>query len=261
MKAYVSILIGLWLVLSACASKKAEPPPPGQFFEKEQLGEFLTESAKDQTNEYIISIGDKLDIVFLYHQDLTTQALIVRSDGRISLPYVGDVMAAGYTPMKLDTILTARFEEILREPNLSVIVRESAGKVVYVLGEVARSGGFDFDKEISLLQSVALAGGITTKGKANHAVVIRREGVERVVGVEVDIEAIMRGEAIQNDFLLRNNDIVYVPKKRIESVAEFVTTLRDILRPPMELYIRGWEVWKVDAVYEFYRSQAGREQE
>ncbi len=226
-----------------------------KFYEPEQLGGFLSESAEKQSNDYIIAIGDELDVVFLYHSDLTTQELIVRSDGRISLPYVGDVMAAGYRPMQLDSVLTNHFSEILHDPNLSVIVRSSAEKMVYVLGEVQTPGGYPFKTNVSLLQSIALASGLKSSGKADHTVVIRREGVTRIIGVEVDVTAITRGEALQQDFMLRNNDIVYVPKKRLHSVKDFMEAINTIISPPIQVYLRGWEIANVDAVYEFYRKR------
>jgi polysaccharide export outer membrane protein len=252
----IVLLIGLVLVLSACASNKMDASDAANFYEPEQLGAFLGESAERQTSDYIIAVGDRLDVVFLYHQDLTTENLIVRSDGRISLPYVGDVMAAGQRPMQLDSILTDHFAEILRDPNLSVIVHSSAQKTVYVLGEVTAPGGHIFETNISLLQAVARSQGVKKSGKADHTVVIRREGVTRIIGVEVNLDAITSGAALQQDFLLRNNDIVYIPKKRLYSVRDFMEAINTIITPPFQAYLRGWEIANVNAVYEYYRNRA-----
>jgi polysaccharide export outer membrane protein len=249
------IILVFCLILVACASNKVEPPAAAKFYEPEQLGSFLGESTERQSNDYIINIGDELDVVFLYHKDLTTRDLMVRSDGRISLPYVGDVMAAGYRPMKLDSVLTKHFSEILRDPNLSVIVRESAEKIVYVLGEVNTQGGYPFKQQVSLLQAIAFANGVKKSGKADHTVVIRREGVSRIIGVEVDVQAITRGAALNHDFVLRNNDIIYIPKKRLYSVSDFMAAINIIIAPPIEAYLRGWEIANVDVVYEFYRTR------
>jgi polysaccharide export outer membrane protein len=232
-----------------------EPPSSGKLYKPEQLGGFLGESAERQSNEYIIAIGDKLDVVFLYHKDLTTNDLIVRSDGRISLPYVGDIMAAGYRPMQLDSVLTEHFAEILREPNLSVIISSSATKMVYVFGEVDLPGGYPFETNISLLQAIALARGPKSSAKADHTVVIRREGVSRIIGVEVNVNAITSGDAIHQDFMLRKNDIVYIPKKRLDSVRDFMDAINTIVLPPMRAYLYGWEIANADVVYEFYKSR------
>ncbi|MCH7548128.1 MAG: polysaccharide biosynthesis/export family protein, partial [Candidatus Krumholzibacteriota bacterium] len=137
--------------------------------------------------EYVIGVGDLLDVVFMYHNNLTTRNLFVRRDGRISLPYVGDAVAAGLTPMTLDSVLTKGFAEILHEPNLSVIVRQPAKQKVYVLGEVNAPGKFFFDDELSVVQSIAVAGGLLRSANAEHAILIRRQGLNGSVGIEIDV--------------------------------------------------------------------------
>lgn len=252
MSRYCIYLIALGLLVAACSSNPPEKPAGTSFYDREDLGNFLSDSAGPQHNDYIIAIGDRIDVVFLHHTDLTTRDVIVRSDGRISLPHLGDVMAAGHRPMELDSVLTAQFAEILREPDISVIIRQSAEKMVYVLGEVVRPGGFEFDRNISLVQSIALAGGNTSGAKLDRTVVIRREGMAKIVGVEVNVKAIMNGELIHNDFSLRQNDIVYVPKKGINSLAEFIQTFESVIRPPIDLYYRGWEIRNITKSYEFF---------
>ncbi|UCG53477.1 MAG: polysaccharide export protein [Candidatus Latescibacterota bacterium] len=212
-------------------------------YDTSELGEFLRDTDESRgENTYTIGVGDRLDVIFFIHRDLSTPNLLVRSDGRITLPYVGDVMAAGYTPMALDSTLTARFAEVLREPNLSVIVSEPAPKQVYVLGQVAKPGAYPYDVSVSLLQAVALAGGPIRGAKSNHVLVIRREGSEKIVGVEVNLAAVMEGRTIQNDIWLRNYDIVYVPKTRLESGAELFGAIHEILSPPSDILLRGWQI-------------------
>ena len=131
------------------------------WYDKGSLQEFVAETQAPLPplidNEYVIGVGDELQVVFPYHTNLTERDLIVRRDGRISLPYVGDQMAAGITPMDLDSLLTVRFSEILREPNLSVIVSTPALQKVYVLGYVRTPGKVEFDDELSMLQAVSEA--------------------------------------------------------------------------------------------------------
>jgi polysaccharide export outer membrane protein len=247
------LILGLILV-GACSSNPPDKPAEPSFFSREDLARFLSAGDESQHNDYIISMGDVLDVVFMYHTDLTTRDLIVRSDGRISLPYLGDVMAAGLRPMELDSVLTVRFEEILRQPDISVIIRKSA-EVVYVLGEVDHPGGYPFTNTISLVQSLALAGGQTPSAKLDRTVVIRREGMKKIVGVEVDLKAIIKGENIQNDFLLRKDDIVYVPKRGINSLSEFIQTVNSLVRPPFDIYKGTWDMLNAQKAYEYYRAR------
>jgi polysaccharide export outer membrane protein len=186
---------------------------------------------------------------------LTTTDLLVRSDGRVSLPYVGDVDAAGVTPMQLDSALTSRFSEVLREPNLSVILRAPAEKLVYVLGQVKTPGGFPYETKLTVLQALALAGGIERGAKTSHVLVIRRKGPEKVVGIEVNVASVTSGYNVQNDIWLRNYDILYVPKTRLQSAGEFIAIINDILFPPIDLVLRGWQIEVLRQQLEVIRSR------
>jgi polysaccharide export outer membrane protein len=243
MRAFSFCLISCLLPLLGCASNRPTLGGGGTMYETQELGKFVEDTAGEEgTEHYIIGVGDVLDVVFFFHTDLTTRDLIVRSDGRITLPYLGDVKAAGVTPMELDSTLTTSFLEILREPNLSVIVRRQHKQTAYVFGQVTHPGGIVFDDRLSLLQAVASAGGLTKGAKANHTLLIRRDGSSKVVGIEVDLKAIINGEAIQNDLWLNDYDIVYVPKTRIQTVSEFAVVLNDLLGGPTNLVLRGWQV-------------------
>jgi polysaccharide export outer membrane protein len=224
-------------------------------YAKDDLGRFVEDTStlprRVVEPEYMIGVGDRLDVVFLFHANLSTRDLMVRTDGRISLPYVGDQMAAGLTPMLLDSVLTAGFSDILRQPNISVIVRQAAEQKVYVMGEVQRPGGYEFDDQVSMLQSIASAGGLLKSADAEHTVLIRRDGYSKILGVEIDVAGILAGAELQNDVHLRNYDIVYVPKRPIYDAAEFVEVVTDMLLGPVMVVFRGWEIATLSAHYEF----------
>jgi polysaccharide export outer membrane protein len=225
-------------------------------YDTEELGEFLLDTAAPGSDdEYVIGVGDHLDIVFFIHKELSTIDLLVRSDGRITLPYVGDVMAAGATPMQLDSTLTVRFSEVLRDPNLSVILRRPAVKLVYVLGEVKVAGGFPYETRVSLLQALAFAGGLEYGAKTTHVLVIRRKGPDKIVGIEVNVAAITSGYNVQSDFWLKNYDIVYVPKTRLKSTADFVALITDIIVPPVDIALRGWTIQVLQQQLELLKSR------
>jgi polysaccharide export outer membrane protein len=240
----LSAIVFFLAALSAgCSSNNAGREKPGELYGQDQLGAFVEDTDPLVSQEdYVIGIGDRLDVVFFVHKELTTVDLLVRSDGRITLPYVGDVDAAGVTPMQLDSTLSYRFSEVLREPNLSVILREPAEKLVYVLGQVKTPGGFPYQTKLSVVQALALAGGMDRGAKTTHVLVIRRKGPEKVVGIEVNVASITSGYNVQSDIWLRNYDILYVPKTRLQSAGEFIAIINDILFPPVDLVLRGWQI-------------------
>jgi len=231
--------------------------PSGEMYERGDLAEFINETGPPAgaTPEYRIGIGDRLDIVFLYHANLTTRSLLVRDDGRISLPYVGDEMAMGFTPMELDSVLSGRFSEILKQPNLSVILTSPADKQVYVLGQVLRPGGYEFERPVSLLQALALAGGVRPEGNVGNTVLIRRTTATEVVGIEIDVKAIMDGRAVHNDLLLKNFDIVYVPQSRLHTVEQFAESLAKIINLPLGTTLQGWQVANSIEQYKFFKDR------
>jgi len=246
----------LALVGWSCSPKPPSSGAPGQMYQPQELQRFVADSAPSgdwRSEEYIIGVGDVLDIVFLYHNNLTTRGVPVRRDGKISLPYIGDATAAGLTPMALDSVLTVRFAEILREPSLSVILMSEAKREVYVMGQVMRPGRVLFEQQISLVQAIAEGGGFKPGAKPGHVVLIRREGVDRIVGIEVDVNAITNGSAIQNDILLRSYDIVFVPKSQLFTVSDFAQEVHRILNVPVDLAYKAWLLTS-QVNYEYYRS-------
>ena len=256
------IAFGCVLSLCACSSGRPEQSlgeiEDGTVYGQKEIEEFLNVTAPTpMITDYHVNIGDRLDVVFFFHEDLTTKDLLVRDDGRITLPYVGDVMAAGQTPMQLDTLLTDQFSEVLRDPNLSVIVRSTLSKVVYVLGHVGNPTEVEFERHLSLTQALARARGIEYGARTSSVLVIRRDGLDKVVGVQVDVKSILSGESIENDFLLRNYDIVYVPKTALQSVADFSQLMYNILQPPADLILTGWQIRWLSQSFEL-RSQTGQ---
>jgi len=204
--------------------------------------------------EYVIGVGDVLEVVFLYHNNLTTRDLVVRRDGRISLPYVGDQMAAGITPMVLDSMLTTRFSEILREPKPLGNHQDSREAEGLRAGRGRAPGPRRVHRRA---HHGAVGGGrrgFKDGALANHAILIRRQGVSKIVGVEVDLNAVVSGALLSNDLRLRNYDIVFIPQHPIYSAAEFMTTLGDIINMPLDIVYKGWQIANLSATYEYFRA-------
>ncbi len=253
---------GAWLlVVSGCGGAKITRTDPARgAYSPADLARFRVETAGPPPAfvqpEYVIGPGDVLDVVFLFHSDLSTRSLVVRPDGMISLPYLGDVEAAGRTPMQLDSLLTRSFGEILRSPEISVIVKETAAQQVYVLGEVHAPGVFPIQGPTSLVQAIARAGGMLRSASREHVVVLRRVAPDRVVGVEVNAADILEGRRMSDDLLLRNYDIVYVPKRPLYSAADFMETINQVMRPVRETVFTGWQILNLTASFEYFRSNA-----
>lgn len=170
----------------------------------------VTRSEEDPPNAYAIGIGDVLEITVWKNPDLST-TVPVRPDGRISVPLLNDVQAAGMTPLALRQTLTEGFKEYVTAPGVSVVVKEIHSRKVFVTGEVATPGAYDLQPRTKLMQALALAGGLTPYAK--QKVVVLRDGRDGRTDrrYEIDIGAIVSGKRPGDNLLLQPGDTVIVP--------------------------------------------------
>jgi polysaccharide export outer membrane protein len=131
-------------------------------------------TARSATAPYRIGPGDTLR-VFVWGNPGLSDEVPVRPDGRISVPLLGDVQAAGMTPLALKQTLTDGYKEYVTAPGVSVVVKEIHSRKIYVTGEVAHPGTFDLEPKGKLMQALALAGGLTPYAKGR--VVVLRDGL------------------------------------------------------------------------------------
>lgn len=157
------------------------------------------------TPQYRIGPEDKLDIVTWKNPDLT-KTVQVRPDGKISLPLVNDVQAAGLTPMELRQALTKGFQKYFTDPEVAVIVSEVHSIKISVVGAVKTPGRYEVRSEITVLEALALAGGLTDFAKRDQIVVLRRNGQ-----IPFNYSRITDRGDPQANFRLESGDIVFVP--------------------------------------------------
>lgn len=210
-----------------------------------------------EPDEYVIGYGDRLNIVFLFNNEYTRGEIIVRPDGKISFPLVGEIAVAGMTPSELDTIITETYSEIIVEPEVSVIISQFQKRLIYVMGEVGAPGGYPIEEVPSLLSALSTAHGPSEEAKRNSVLVMRRVAPDHVVGIQVDLTQLLDQHRFDLDIPLRPNDIVYVPRSALREASDFISTLFTIIGRPADLYLRGWQVWNIETYYEFWRQQAG----
>lgn len=218
-------------------------------------GELVLDSipVPEGSDEYVIGPGDILDIVFPFNKDFTVTSIRVRPDGRISLPYSGEMVAAGLTPARLDEVITKSYATVLVDPQLTVIVQQYVAQLVYVLGEVETPGGFPYVPGMTLMAALAQGRGPTPRGAANSVLVIRRVAPDRIVGIQVDVGDIGGGKRFDLDVPLRAGDIVYVPRSSLAKAQDFALIVYDILSKPADLYLKGWQVSNAKVMYDYYR--------
>lgn len=172
---------------------------------------------------YNIRTGDTLDVKFYYNSELN-ETVEVRPDGRISLQLVHDVQAASLSPNELVSILKRKYASHIKTPEITVIVRSVTTDKVFVDGQVYAAGGIDLSRNsnMSIMQSIASAGGLKDTAHAEEIILIRRNGLQRPFVYMVNLAAAMDGTDIAQNVMLKPNDIIYVPKSAIANVNTWV---------------------------------------
>lgn len=161
------------------------------------------------SRDYVIGVEDILEVSVWKNPDLSV-TIPVRPDGKISLPLIDDVPAAGLTPIELKQILTERWSSFLSAPEVSVLVKEVNSFKVYVVGEVARPGELKLKSKIRLLQAIALVGGFSNFAERNKIVVLRdRSGAE--LRYEINYSKVVSGEKPEDNLILAPGDTIVVP--------------------------------------------------
>jgi polysaccharide export outer membrane protein len=165
-------------------------------------------AAKNPEEEYYrIDVGDALEINVWDEPELT-RSVTVRLDGRISLPLVGDVMAAGTTPMELAAILEEKIGEIVEEPTVTVIVTASNSRVYYMVGEIG-PGQYQLNTPITLLQAIAKAGGLGEWADRDEIMIVRRVN-GRDVMLNFDYDKFIKGKDLSQNIFVQYGDTIVV---------------------------------------------------
>ncbi|HEX9049851.1 MAG TPA: polysaccharide biosynthesis/export family protein [Anaeromyxobacter sp.] len=159
---------------------------------------------------YVIGPGDLLQVRVWNDETLGGRAK-VRSDGRISLPFLDDVSVAGLSPDKLARALEVRLAGYVNTPRVTVALEEEKLVSVSVLGEVAKPGVYDLTAGSGVLQALASAGGMTPWASSDRIFVLRRAGGEaRPTRIRFTEEALAHAEDRSAAFRLRRGDVVVV---------------------------------------------------
>jgi len=159
-------------------------------------------------DEYRIGIEDRLDISVWRDPDLSRQ-LPVRPDGKISLPLIRDVVAAGKTPRALGEEIETRLKEFLTSPSVTVIVTEVNSLKVYLLGEVVTPGPIMMRSTLRLLQAISMAGGVTQFGGRGGVLVYRQTPLREQI-LEISYRELLKGDNPADNIILQPNDTIVV---------------------------------------------------
>lgn len=158
---------------------------------------------------YVIGAEDVLDISVWKEPDVS-RAVPVRPDGRISLPLINDVQAAGLTPQQLATTVTEKLRKYLNEPQVTVIVTAMNSQRIFVVGEVLRAGAFPLLPGMTVLQALSSAGGFSTFADVKRIHVIRSHDGKHAE-IPFNYRDVLKGDNPEQNIKLEPGDTIVVP--------------------------------------------------
>jgi polysaccharide export outer membrane protein len=174
------------------------------------LGETPVAVLPAESSLYRLQPGDVVEVSVWKEDDLRREVLI-RSDGGMSFPLAGDLVAAGLTPVELRVNLETRLRAFIPDVTVSVAVQAINGNQVFVLGRVNRPGAYKFDRPVDVMQVLSLAGGASEFADVDDIRILRRtaDGDQRTFAFEYS--EVARGESLDQNIVLQSGDTLVVP--------------------------------------------------
>ena len=208
---YILLLV---ILLNGCATSEIVP--------------IDTRQVDSTIEDYYLRAGDVLEIKFFTTPELN-ESVTIRPDGKISLQLIGDVRVEGFTGLELNKVLTKEYEKQLNRAIITVIVKDSAGQTIYVGGEVPVPRELIMTGKLNALQAIFKSGGFTRDANKSEVVIISRGPDSKPLARKVNLRKALKGKLLENQYLLRPFDIVYVPKTRLAKIDDFTTHIYRII--------------------------------
>lgn len=175
------------------------------------LGIIASTSAQEALNEpYLVHAGDTLEVSVWKEEDLQRQVL-VRPDGRISFPLIGDVVAAGRTIDELRQEITDRLVKFIPDLTVTVTIQSFNGNRIYVIGKVNDPGSFVVNPRVDIMQALSLAGGTNAFAALDDIIILRRESDGSQRAISFRYKDVIKGRSLEQNIILHSGDIVVVP--------------------------------------------------
>jgi polysaccharide export outer membrane protein len=158
---------------------------------------------------YLIGPEDVLSIVYWKDKDMSTD-VAVRPDGKISVPLLNEIQAAGLTPEQLREKLVEQSKKYIEDPSVTVVVKTINSRKVFITGEVGKPGPYALTSPTTVLQLIALAGGLRDYADSKKIVIVRTEN-GRQMTYKFNYKEVSAGRKLQQNIELKPNDTIVVP--------------------------------------------------
>lgn len=161
--------------------------------------------------EYVIGEADILGVIVYKEPDASANPVVVRADGKITVPFIKDVVVAGLTPRQAEDIIAMKLMPFIMEPDVSVIVREIHSKRIYLVGAFKRQGPVDLHYPMTVLQAITEAGGPSEFAKKKQ-IYVRRTQNGQTYTYPFDYDSVLKGFKAEQNIWLQPGDYVIAPQ-------------------------------------------------
>ena len=205
----------VWLVCTGGPAAAQEPnkaPAPAQAPQAAPAPQSAPSPAASPVTvpaDYVVGPEDVLGIVFWRERDMSAD-VVVRPDGRISLPLLNDVDVDGLTPDQVRERITELSKKFIEDPNVTIVVKQINSRKVYITGNVERPGTFPLLRSTTVLQLIALAGGLKEFANAGEIVLVRNEGGKQV-SFTFNYDQLKNRKNLSQNIALKPGDTIIVP--------------------------------------------------
>lgn len=159
---------------------------------------------------YVIGNDDKLDINVWKEPDLS-KTIPVRSDGKISLPLVGEIQAAGRTPLQLEQTISEKLKTYMTAPEVTVMVEQVNSKKYNIMGEVARPGAYPLTLATTIMDAIASAGGFREFAKRGDVYILRQNPDGTQTKISFNYKQFIKGKHLEQNVRVEPQDTIIVP--------------------------------------------------
>lgn len=220
-----AVLTATLLTMSLVSAQQSSAPgasaPPVQTDHGDSADVLASEMWS--SGRYRLTPTDVVDLSFPYVPEFN-QVVAIQPDGYISLRSVGDLRVQGRTLPELAQLLQEAYGPILREPVITIVLREFDKPHFLATGEVRTPGRFELRGVTTVTQALAIAGGITDKAKHSQVVLFRRYSADMVEVKEINVKKMLASRDLAEDYVLRPGDTIFVPQNVISRLSRFLPT-------------------------------------
>jgi|SRR5579875_333831 len=173
---------------------------------------------------YRLQLGDSFQALFQFSPDFN-QTLVVQPDGYIALKEVGDLHVAGLTLPEVHRLLVEKYSAILKNPVITLVPEDLDKSYFIASGEVAKPGKYQLRAPITVIEALAIAGGLAPdRAKLSQVVLFRREGGRLAPGQVINIKKMLNHRNLAEDLYVHPGDLLYVPQNRLSKFHQILPT-------------------------------------